>query len=420
MNKYMKKPEAIWEYEELLKAKRFLNESQDQYFENTIEKIKKGLGTEYINNINDKIRRWIDITNYEHFIKAKSVDNYILIKMLYRDGFYQSAIITARGICEMICYEILNKIEHPFNAGDGIELINFRTLIRFIAIPKEISKDDFDNNSQKYSSIDEKRKLLKSYTLDPKLKTYNLKIEEVANPKNLKDIFLLLVKINLNSFEVIGKENFELLNNIYDKCNTYVHASNFASNNKEDARDIILKIGKILYDIYGIKSINDLQNLLIESAYINYPDICNGIKFWIESFSDPEEAINGYYNLPSKQFINKVNRLNGFWDGRWSCNGSIIKNVTLYFFKEKNENTATLNYKFKYCNLDIKVSEKLRFRYFKNFLQLNGYDVSLDPQFAEQEYSKDYFELEFLDNDLLIGSHHCYAGSGKAIFYQRK
>ena len=417
---FMKKTEAIWEYEELLKAKRFLNDSQDQYYENTIEKIKKGLGTEYIDNINDKIRRWIDITNYEHFIKAKSVENYILIKMLYRDGFYQSAIITARGICEMVCYEILDKIEHPFNAGDGLESINFRTLIRFIAIPKKISKDAFENNSQNISSIDEKRKLLKSYNLDSKLQTYNLKIEEVANPKNLKDIFLLLSKINMNSFEIIGKENFELLNNIYDKCNSYVHPSNSVYNSKEDARDTILKIGNALYDIYGIKSIIDLQNRLIESAYVNYPDICSGIKFWIEVFSVQEAATNGYYNLPSKQFINKVNRLNELWDGKWSCNGSIIKNVVLNFFNEKNENTATLNYKFKYDNLDIKVTEKLHIRYFNNYLQLKGYNVNLDPKIAGQEYSKDNFELEFLDNDLLIGSHYCNAGSGKVIFYQRK
>ena len=191
-------------------------------------------------------------------------------------------------------------------------------------------------------------------------------------------------------------------------------------NSKEDARDTILKIGKALYDIYGIKFINDLQDRLIESAYINYPDICSGIKFWIEGFSDPEAATNGYYNLPSKQFINRVNRLTELWDGRWSCNGSIIKKVELYFFKEKNENTATLNYKFKYDNLNIKVTEKFYIRYFNDYLQLKGYDVSLDPQFAGQEYSKDNFELEFLDNDLLIGSHHCNAGSGKAIFYQRK
>ena len=87
----MEKNIVISEYEELLKARRFYIDGKRQLYDFTFEKIKKGLGTEYLENINEKIERWIDITIVENFLKTRPVEYYILVKMLYRDGFYESA-----------------------------------------------------------------------------------------------------------------------------------------------------------------------------------------------------------------------------------------------------------------------------------------------------------------------------------------
>jgi hypothetical protein len=65
--------------------------------------------------------------------------------MLYRDGFYESVIITVRSICEMICYDILRNMTHPFGNENEVGFINFRTLLKFIAIPKILPKDIFEN-----------------------------------------------------------------------------------------------------------------------------------------------------------------------------------------------------------------------------------------------------------------------------------
>ena len=67
----MEKKTIICEYEELIKARRFFIEGQQQLHDFTFEKIKKGLGAEYLENINEKIERWIDITVFEYFRKVR-------------------------------------------------------------------------------------------------------------------------------------------------------------------------------------------------------------------------------------------------------------------------------------------------------------------------------------------------------------
>lgn len=52
--------------------------------------------------------------------------------MLYRDAFYEATIMMARSVCEMVCYELLDKIPHPFGTHEDVEKQSFRKLARFL------------------------------------------------------------------------------------------------------------------------------------------------------------------------------------------------------------------------------------------------------------------------------------------------
>ena len=54
----MKQKTGICEYEELIKAKMFFMEGQREFHDFTFEKIKRGLSSEYLGNINEKIERY--------------------------------------------------------------------------------------------------------------------------------------------------------------------------------------------------------------------------------------------------------------------------------------------------------------------------------------------------------------------------
>ncbi|MBW1782846.1 MAG: hypothetical protein JRL30_19155 [Deltaproteobacteria bacterium] len=291
----MKKKAAISEYEELIKARRFYIDGQRQFHDFTFEKIKKGLEAEYLENIEDKIKRWIDVTVVETFQKVRPVEYYILVKMLYRDGFYESAILTVRSICEMICYDILRDMPHPFGHDYEVGFVNFRALLKFIAIPKRLTKKLFENNIVHKISSDPHTNFFKTvFVFDTISKEYSLNFETVKKPKNLNKVFSIFSDIGFESFEIITKENYDILNKIYDLGNVYIHAPTKPDNPKKDARKVILDIGKVLFDIYGIDSIDKLKEYEIETAYTDHPDICSGINFMLEVFSTPDDAIRGW------------------------------------------------------------------------------------------------------------------------------
>jgi hypothetical protein len=117
------------EYENILRIKNAHSKKQhDKY----LDLIRKDLSDEYLDNIEKKIERWVDITNYMYFESNKPVEYYIQAKMIYRDGFFEASISLARSICEMICYDLLKTIKHPFGREDNIEKQNFRTLLKFV------------------------------------------------------------------------------------------------------------------------------------------------------------------------------------------------------------------------------------------------------------------------------------------------
>ena len=415
----MKKIKALSEYEELIKVKRFFIEGEKEFHDFTFEKIKKGLSEEYQENIDDKIERWIDITVYEHFIKAKPVEYYILTKMLYRDGFYEAAIVTTRSICEMICYDKLKNIKHPFGTKKEFELINFRMLLNFIVLPKEFEIEEFENSILKNISLADNKNFIKSsYQLNKKNKKYNLKLENAQTNKNLKRFLSILDETTYKAYEVLSKDNYNLLNQIYDLGNSYVHASQKLHSAKIDARNIIMNISKVLYDIYGIKTFDELKKLEIETAYKNYPDICKGINFMIEVYKTPNDAQKGYFNIPSETFIKRFLNLEGNWNGKWLCSGNLVDDVKLNIFKGNKFIKAIINHSFLYNNKQVLVTEELLVKLFQGYFHLLGYKHTFEPKIKGINYASNFFELEMLGDRILIGSHRCNTGKGKAIFYR--
>jgi len=417
----MKKKKGIWEYEELVKAKMFFIQGQREFHDFTFEKIKKGLGSEYLENINEKIERWIDITIFEHFQKVRPVEYYILVKMLYRDGFYESAIITIRSICEIICYDILKNMKHPFGSEDEVGFVNFRNLLRFISIPKKLPKEIFEIEILNKISRDEDNSIVNSiFEFNQKSSGYSLKLENAKKPKNLNKLFSIFSEIGFESFEIITKENYDILNKIYDLGNNYVHSSKKIYKPRKDARKMIMDIGKVLFDIYGIKSFEELKEFEMETAYKNYPDIGSGINFMIESFASPADAMRGYHNVPSEQFLEKIKNIIGNWTGKWTCHGRIIEDARVHFELKNDYLKATVEHTFNHNKQLINVAEELGIKFFQGYFHMQGYKHRLAPLVDDVEYVNNFFELELLGDDILIGSHKCKAGNGKALFFRTK
>lgn len=413
----MEKKKGIWEYEELTKAKMFFIEGNKEFHDLTFEKIKKGLGSEYLENINEKIERWIDITIFEHFQKVRPVEYYILVKMLYRDGFYESAIIAIRCICEMICYDILKNMKHPF--GSEVGSVNFRSLLKFISIPKRLSKELFEIEIlNKISKEEDRNFIISSFIFDPKSKEYFLELENAKHPKGLKKCFSIFEEVGFESFETITKENYDILNKIYDLGNDYVHASKKFYMPKKDTRKIILDIGKVLYDIYGINSFEELGGYEMETAYKDYPDICSGINFMIEAFFSPEDAMRGYHNVPSERFLEKLKNTVGNWKGKWTCQERIVEDAKLHIDLKNDYLMATIEHTSNYDKQIINVKEELGIEFFQGYFHMQGYNSKLEPLVDNLKYQHNFFELEFLGDDILIGSHKCVTGNGKALFFR--
>ncbi len=63
----------ISEFEELLKIKEFSNNNKMKMpFDCTYELIAKALKDEYAENINDKIKRWVNVTHIMYFANVNT------------------------------------------------------------------------------------------------------------------------------------------------------------------------------------------------------------------------------------------------------------------------------------------------------------------------------------------------------------
>lgn len=226
---------VLQEYEYLLQAALADMNGNLEVFNSKLAEIRQDLSGEYNDNIDTKIRRWIEVTGYLLFRQSKSVEFYIQAKMLYRDGFYEAAIMMARSICEMICYDLLLSIPHQFGTQEEIEKVNFRKLNRHI-------------------------------------------LENKGFPQT----------------------TFDLMNDIYDIGNNYIHPKS-AQSPKKDALKVLRQLGNIVFSIYGV---NDLKSgMTIQTAYLAFPEICDCYHLLIDIFPTPQEALKDAMKYERKKNI---------------------------------------------------------------------------------------------------------------------
>jgi hypothetical protein len=217
------------EYEYLLRIKDAGSKKQHDKF---LDQIRKDLSGEYLDNLDKKIERWVDVTNYMYLESNKPVEFYIQAKMLYRDGFFEASIQMSRSICEMICYDLLRAIIHPFGGNDDIEKQDFRTLLKYV----------HDKSTH------------------------------------------------------LSQEAFDSLNRIYNIGNNYVHPKS-KQKPKNDSRKCLIELGKVIFELYGIKNFDNVIGKTIQTAYANFPDICNCYRLLIEVFKTPEAALKNMMDI---------------------------------------------------------------------------------------------------------------------------
>jgi hypothetical protein len=116
----------LQEYEYLFGAAKAQSQNKRENAESFINDIRKDLSGEYNDNIDEKIQRWIDVTRIHMFFESRPVEFFIQTKMLYRDGFFEATIMMGRSVCEMVCYDPLDSVAHPFGNRQEVERVNFR------------------------------------------------------------------------------------------------------------------------------------------------------------------------------------------------------------------------------------------------------------------------------------------------------
>lgn len=128
----MHSPELIFEREPLLGAlEAFLCHDKAAYDE-CVTTLCRDLLHEHRAGAEEKIARWIEVTRIAQARNTRSVQFYVQAKLLYRDGYFEAAIMMCRSAAELICHELLQTVEHPFGDADTIVRENFRRLARFL------------------------------------------------------------------------------------------------------------------------------------------------------------------------------------------------------------------------------------------------------------------------------------------------
>lgn len=320
----------IAEYEELVKMKEFYFEKKKEPFECTYQAILKALQKEYTANLGEKLNRWVNITNARYFKNSMPVAYYFQAKMLFRDGYYEATITLARSICEMICYDYLLRQTHPFGDYASMELENFRTLVKYLAVPKTITKSVFENDIiSKLATKDDKNFLKSSYTYDKTSRNYRFKVTNGKEARNLNRFHDLFDSVTFTFKENFPEDTFQLINRVYDGGNTYVHARQSPNKAIDDAEACLNQLGKVLAYLYIVDG--DLTGKEITTGYSFFPDVCQGISFGLDVYLTPGDAMRGYYNLPSQQQIDKIFLLKGEWHGEWKKAGISVQ-CKLNFF----------------------------------------------------------------------------------------
>jgi hypothetical protein len=125
-------PEILEDFEPLLNLKEAFVSGERNRFDQLLGEIAAKLAKDYRAQIRDKVCRWATATAVPRFYDSPPVRAYIQAKMLYRDGFYDATIMVSRSIAEMVCYDRLDRVAHPFGSGQQVEGKNFRQLIEWL------------------------------------------------------------------------------------------------------------------------------------------------------------------------------------------------------------------------------------------------------------------------------------------------
>ncbi len=399
--------EILADYEEIFKIMKFAKDNITRIpYANTFERLRNDLKEQYIENLDEKINRWISITKAPYFQNEFPVKFYIQAKMLYRDGFYEAAIAMSRGICEMICQNILDKIDHPFGTEKDLGEEKFRTLVNFIAIPKEIDKNFFKNNLvDKIEILDDKNLIKSSYSYSKDTKTHNFKQEIGKNSRISHKIMKIFEELNFNDKEFFTPDTFKKLHQIYDLGNIYIHARKSLNDAKHDAFDMVDGIGYVLFELYGIKDFSNLAGETLVSAYSDFPDICSGITYYMEAAISPLEAMRVYHNLPSDKHVNRFKSACGTWKGEWKNKDQKNSkgNLVLYVDDECNHEGDCIHGKLN--STEGGEISNLNIQLFGEYFRITGYKD--DKKIVE-------FELSFFDEHTIIGKN--LLTHGNALF----
>jgi hypothetical protein len=125
--------EILEDYEPLLDLNAAFEARNRPGFDGILRELASELADEYRTKINDKVCRWATVTRVPRFYDKPPTRAYIQAKMLYRDGFYEATIMVSRSIAEMICYDRLDGVTHPFGTVQQMERKCFRDLIKWLA-----------------------------------------------------------------------------------------------------------------------------------------------------------------------------------------------------------------------------------------------------------------------------------------------
>jgi hypothetical protein len=283
--------------------------------------------------------------------------------------------------------------------------------VDFLAIPKKIEKNIFENKViNQINDTDNKNLVKSSYELDVAKMFYQFKIENGREKSNLKRFFEIFTSIGFTTTDNFRNDTRILLHKLYNIGNLYAHSKSSTKTPKEDATNALNMLTHILSDIYGMKS--DIIGKTIKSGYTDFPDICLGMSYAIELSATLEGAGRIYYNIPHKKYFDKLMRCVGTWNGEWrNKNGEVVKGVLTFSLKTKEHIIANL----KYTRNSEKVTEQMEIKLFDNYIHLIGFD---DNNMLHKKGKHIFFELEFFNENLLIGES--IEHKGKVLFEKNK
>jgi hypothetical protein len=83
---------------------------------------------------------------------------------------------------------------------------------------------------------------------------------------------------------------FNNLKELYALGNNYVHPK-AGQNAKDDSLKALNLIGEAVFEIYGVKTFEEMIGRTVRTPYLDYPDICGGTNFWLTAFVSPQAAV---------------------------------------------------------------------------------------------------------------------------------